>query len=254
LAPSNAPLPRAPPATVNQRFSQGMSHFAAPQTSGVFTQYPDGAFCVQVDHNRHKRCSSTELYRLLTHVEPPPVLTQKGTVSKRQPPAHKDPPSHFYVAQLYHYGLPVVKTKAAAKKKLLDAFGDNKSLRVPAHVLDLKRDLQRRIEGVRAEAKKQEEDEKRPKQMARGRIERKTSTHKQLDASDFPAESTQKAGVSDVRKALASLSKDQLYQIVSNFVDTVPPIHRAVMKAAGLDASKKIENSNKVSSQLLHLN
>ena len=165
---------------------------------------------------------------------------QKG--SKRQP-SYKDEPGHFYVAQLHHYGLPVVKSKAAAKKKLLAAYGNGRSLKVPRQIQDLERELWQRIADARRVAKEQE-DRNPGKQVAP--IQRK-AVARQLDAFDDAS----KVGTGNVHNAIESLTKEQLRQIVSGLVNTVPALHRAIMETAGLDTSKEIKNIGKVSSQFL---
>ena len=70
------------------------------------------------------------------------MLTKKGVVLKKQPLPHKDETGHFYIAQLIHYGLSVVKTKNAAKNRLMAAIGtekDGKSLKIPLNILKLEK-------------------------------------------------------------------------------------------------------------------
>ena len=82
-----------------------------------------------------------------TYTPPPPVLTKKGTIAKRQPPPFKEPPAHFFTAQMAHYGLKPLKTKEPAKKKLLAAFasagGDGKNLSIPVAILELENALKK---------------------------------------------------------------------------------------------------------------
>ena len=70
---------------------------------------------------------------------------------------------------------------------------------------------------------------------------------RQLDAFDDAS----KVGTGDVHNAIESLTKEQLLQIVSGLVNTVPSLRRAIMETAGLDTSKEIKNIGKVSSQFL---
>jgi intergrase/recombinase len=51
--------------------------------------------------------------------------------------------SLFYVAQLLHYGLPPMKTKDPAKTRLLMAFGTQRELIVPKHILELEKSLKK---------------------------------------------------------------------------------------------------------------
>ncbi|KAJ7749581.1 hypothetical protein DFH07DRAFT_961728 [Mycena maculata] len=88
-----------------------------------------------------RRADSAWLHSLLTYTAPPPVLTKKGKVAKRQPHPHEDESEEFYLAQLLHYGLPPATTKEAAKRALLGAFGSKKTLTVPAKVSKLEQSM-----------------------------------------------------------------------------------------------------------------
>lgn len=94
----------------------------------------NGQFCVDVDGNLHKREDPATLYVLLNAVPP---TTKDGKTARK--PANSDREAHFYTAQLLHYGLPSLKTRDAAKKKLLTAFGgaNGRTLNVPPHILAL---------------------------------------------------------------------------------------------------------------------
>ncbi|KAL1709208.1 hypothetical protein EV121DRAFT_276594 [Schizophyllum commune] len=103
--------------------------------------YDGTMFYVEIEgKHRHPRCDATSLHGLLTYT-PGPLLTKKGQLAKRQPPPHKDPPAHFYTAQMIHYGLKPLKTRDPAKKKLLAAFDGGATLAVPAHILQLEQQL-----------------------------------------------------------------------------------------------------------------
>ncbi|KAL1721774.1 hypothetical protein EV715DRAFT_271031 [Schizophyllum commune] len=103
--------------------------------------YDGTMFYVEIEgKHRHPRCDVSSLHGLLTYT-PGPLLTKKGQVAKRQPPPHKDPPAHFYTAQMIHYGLKPLKTRDPAKKKLLAAFDGGATLAVPAHILQLEQQL-----------------------------------------------------------------------------------------------------------------
>ena len=101
----------------------------------------------EIQNNRHSRCKCDELHRLLTN---------------GQPRSRKDPAAHFYVAQLHHYGLTVVTSKQAAKKRLLAAFGDERSLQVPKRILDIERDLMKQYAEESAEAERKKCREETP--------------------------------------------------------------------------------------------
>jgi hypothetical protein len=113
-------------------------------SQGLFVR-PEGATYA------HHRRDASALYDLLTHealAAPEPVLTKKGDVAKRQPRPPKDEPGHFYTAQLALYGLKVYKTKDAAKKHLLAAFKDDRTLPVSSEILQLERELREEYEAA----------------------------------------------------------------------------------------------------------
>jgi hypothetical protein len=100
----------------------------------------------------------------LTYTAPPPVLTKAGKVAKRQPRPHEDESEEFYISQLAHYGLPPAKTKEAAKRALLSAFGTNKTLQVPPKILDLEKEMHKEyIEANKVAKAKYLEEQKQEK-------------------------------------------------------------------------------------------
>ncbi|KAL1721773.1 hypothetical protein EV715DRAFT_271030 [Schizophyllum commune] len=106
--------------------------------------FHDGTmFYVEIDgKHRHPRCDASSLHGLLTYTPPSGLApTKKDNIAKGLPPPHKDPPPHFYTAQMIHYGLKPLKTRDPAKKKLLAAFGGGATLVVPAHILQLEQQL-----------------------------------------------------------------------------------------------------------------
>jgi len=100
----------------------------------------DDCFYVKIEHNRHARASPDHLYRLLTGRRPPHIILS-STASTWKPLPRNDEAAHFYTAQLYHYGLKPLKTKAAAKKALLAAFGDGYTLAIPERIINLRKEL-----------------------------------------------------------------------------------------------------------------
>ncbi|KAL1709207.1 hypothetical protein EV121DRAFT_286854 [Schizophyllum commune] len=115
---------------------------AQPVSRGDF--FHDGTmFYVEIEgKHRHPRCDASSLHGLLTYTPPSgPAPTKKDNIAKGLPPPHKDPPPHFYTAQMIHYGLKPLKTRDPAKKKLLAAFGGSSILAVPAHILQLEQQL-----------------------------------------------------------------------------------------------------------------
>jgi hypothetical protein len=120
-----------------------------------------GDLYVTIEGHRHERTDPESLHRLLTYTQPAPLLTKAGKVAKRQPAPHKDPPGHFYCAQLLHYGLKPMKTREAAKKQLSATFVANGTLSVPERILKLEETLQKEYRHANEIAKKKyEEDEK----------------------------------------------------------------------------------------------
>tara|TARA_R110002003_G_scaffold505_3_gene20131 strand:+ start:1603 stop:2166 length:564 start_codon:yes stop_codon:yes gene_type:complete len=113
-----------------------MAAFAPPARRGDFIY----SSVLQADPGNsipHPRASVAELAALLRPEAP--NLYSKGRKPDFSTPA-KDPPWHFYAAQLIHYGLPITKDKSRAKLKLLDAMNQFK-LEVPAWVLKLEGEL-----------------------------------------------------------------------------------------------------------------
>ncbi|KAG5652279.1 hypothetical protein H0H81_005591, partial [Sphagnurus paluster] len=119
--------------------------------------YDGRSFYVEVDSHRHARASPSSLRELLTYIDPGPLLTKKGTVAKRQPKSHPDPPAHYYQAQCIHYGLHPYEQRPVAKKHLLAAFeSGNGTIAVPEHIQALGREMRAEYEVANANAIAQE--------------------------------------------------------------------------------------------------
>ncbi|KAF9000280.1 hypothetical protein BDQ17DRAFT_1359951 [Cyathus striatus] len=107
--------------------------------------FHDDKFYVEVENCDHQRESASRLYFLLTYVAPIELALANTEGVPKPPKAHKDPPANFYRAQLLHYGLPELKTKAPAKKRLLAAFKDGsngeKVLEVPGSILSMENEM-----------------------------------------------------------------------------------------------------------------
>lgn len=139
--------------------------------------------------SRYSRADSSYLYFLLTYTEPlRPILSSSGTVAKIQPPPHKDKSQGFYCAQLMHYGRKALKTKAAAKKELLAAFGEEGSLRVPERIERLKREMLKEYVELNERALEVEAERKEAEGNGNGKGQRKVVAKRKLvtrqDASD----------------------------------------------------------------------
>lgn len=219
--------------------------FAPPVSQDGF--FHDGSeFYVEVEAPKHRysREESSRLYTLLTYTEPPPVLTKKGTVAKRQPPPHKDPAAGFYTAQLLHYGLKPLKTKGPAKKALLAAFSAGKSLQVPQKILELEGVLEARYSVANKEAKEkyyrdkklQEiEEEKRRQEMKKAFdadmqrfliADEEASDSEVEEVEPFDSEPTARGELHDI---VAKMSDADLRALVGRMVDN-PFVERVVKK------------------------
>ncbi|VDC01562.1 unnamed protein product [Peniophora sp. CBMAI 1063] len=97
------------------------------------------------NRKRYTRTDSQHLYELLNNTDP----------------SRKDETGAFYIAQMIHYGLRPVTTKQAAKRKLLEAFGDGKTLRVPKRLLGLEEDLKEKWKEEFGWMKERAEEEQR---------------------------------------------------------------------------------------------
>lgn len=102
------------------------------------------------NNNRHPHASVAELAALLRPEAP--NLYSKGYNPTASSPA-KDPPWHFYSAQLIHYGFPVTKDKNVAKVRLLMAMNQFK-LEVPAWIIKLEGELKKEWESENRKMKK----------------------------------------------------------------------------------------------------
>ncbi|KXX81981.1 Actin-interacting protein 1 [Madurella mycetomatis] len=102
-----------------------MSVHISPATRDAWSYAGHGDFYVEASGNRHRRATIPEL-----------KAVYKGSDGSR------DPPGHWYEAQLIHYGLQPSKTKGTAKMRLFDALNKG-SLSVPAHILKVEGDLKK---------------------------------------------------------------------------------------------------------------
>ena len=100
-----------------------------------------------------------ELYALLTWKSNGPVLRKDGKPKVHQP-KYREKSDQFYRAQCVHYGLKPFKSKAAAKKELLRAFGASKMLNVPQSIRGIEKELELEYATANAIAKKEREQER----------------------------------------------------------------------------------------------
>ena len=228
--------------------------YAPPIVHDPFSCSGD-SFYVTIDGHRHQRASSETLYQSLTYTQPDPVLTKAGKVAKRQPAPHRDPPGHFYCAQLLHYGLKPLKTKDAAKRHLLAAFGADGQLSVPNGILELEKTLRHEYRQANDIAKKKYEEEKRAREIER---ERRLQKHRdaitqafaddhdqdyESPASDSPGEFDFESVENDISNAhlldaIADLPEERLRELLARLVDEIPAAERALRQEV-----RKLHNS-----------
>ncbi|KAF9562443.1 hypothetical protein CPC08DRAFT_376607 [Agrocybe pediades] len=111
-----------------------MAENPAPISRDGFVYY-NGVFYVEVEGKRYRQEDPKSLYMILTEQGPPPEKrTKTGEIAKRQPKDSHSP--GFYTAQMIFYGMKPLKTKEAAKKKLLVSYDDPSSepLQVPERI------------------------------------------------------------------------------------------------------------------------
>jgi hypothetical protein len=148
-----------------------------------------------VPHN-HCRADSLRLHHLLAYQSPTDsALTLQGSATNEQPSSHKDETEHFYCAQLLHYGLKPLKTKGPAKKALLQAFGDGRTLVVPPHIVQLELQLKAEYEAaltrVKAEYQtREQEGEKKSQEHALTEVRERSKVEPAKDLKDRDTSST----------------------------------------------------------------
>jgi hypothetical protein len=191
-------------------------------SQGLFVR-PEGATCA------HHRREASSLYALLTYKAPnAPILTKKDDVAKRQPRSHKDEPVHFYIAQLALYGLKLYKTKDAAKKHLLAAFKDDKTLPVLPEILQLERELKEEYamaSKIAADADRVEKAERE-----RSQLEAITRQNEAIDeveedfTEDIHEVEEEEAATSAVGALLSGLSSEELVLLITRLVVSSPSL------------------------------
>jgi hypothetical protein len=126
-----------------------MSTFTPPVRRGDFL-YSSVLYADPGNANHHPRASVAGLAALL---RPEGPSLYSGGRKPEPSSAAKDPPWHFYSAQLIHYGLPVTKDKNVAKVRLLNAMNQFK-LEVPAWVIKVESELKKEWEAENRKTKK----------------------------------------------------------------------------------------------------
>ncbi|KAL1608666.1 hypothetical protein SLS59_001856 [Nothophoma quercina] len=108
--------------------------------------------------NHHPRAGVAELTALL---RPEAPKAKKSKTPEITEPA-KDPPWHFWTAQLIHYGLTSTKDKNAAKIRLLSALNGNR-LEVPGWIQKLESEVKKEWEAENKRLKKASREVATPK-------------------------------------------------------------------------------------------
>ncbi|KAJ5513253.1 hypothetical protein N7463_002805 [Penicillium fimorum] len=101
----------------------------APVYHGQWSYNIDTLYATSSCGHVHPRATYSELEDIFS--------TALGVIRHRP-----DNPSHWYEAQLLHFGLPPTKYKATAKMRLMDAFQDG-TLHVPEEILRIEETLNR---------------------------------------------------------------------------------------------------------------
>lgn len=114
-----------------------MAAFAPPVHRDKFL-YSSMLYADAENVNHHPRASIAELTSLL---RPEAPKSKKTKAPEANGPA-KDPPWHYWTAQLIHYGLTSTKDKNAAKIRLLSVLNGNR-LEVPGWIDKLEADLKK---------------------------------------------------------------------------------------------------------------
>jgi hypothetical protein len=216
-------------------------HYAFPIVRDSFS-CSGGELYVTIEGHHHERADPGSLHHLLTYTQPAPLLTKAGKVAKRQPAPHKDPPGHFYCAQLLHYGLKPMKTKEAAKKQLLTAFTAHGTLSVPKRIVKLEETLQNEYHQANEIAKKKyreaEEEKQRERRSRDDAIMREfiesqdledSPSHEELDSSSAENENSR----AQLHDAIAAFPERRLRKVLARLVDEIPAVERAMMKEFG---------------------
>lgn len=125
-----------------------MAAFALPVNRNNFL-YSSILYADAGNDNHHPRASVTELTALLRPETPKGKKTKTPAVNEQA----KDPPWHFWTAQLIHYGLTSTKDKNAAKVRLLSALNENR-LEVPGWIVRLEAEVKKEWEAENRKLKK----------------------------------------------------------------------------------------------------
>lgn len=225
-------------------WGNSLRKYAPPVSQDGFLHSGD-SFYVEIDRHHHSRLDSGALHDLLTYTDPPPLLTKAGKVAKRQRMPHIDPPGHFYVAQLAHYGLKSFKTKPAAKKHLLAAFNSTKTLAVPRYILGLEKLLGEqytRENAIAAGKHKEEEDRKKTEEANKQKIQQADRNAVLKEFADMGVVLGHRSGgntdvarpkaISDtqLRDDLSKLTDKVFREMITNMIFTTRTLKKAIVE------------------------
>ncbi|KAF2128457.1 hypothetical protein P153DRAFT_367594 [Dothidotthia symphoricarpi CBS 119687] len=127
-----------------------MSAFAPPVRRDNFL-FSSILYADAGNDNHHPRASVTELTALLRPEAPKPNNKKSKAAEPAEPP--RDPPWHFWTAQLLHYGQTSTKDKNAAKVRLLSSLNGAR-LEVPGWIVRLEAELKKEWEAENRKLKK----------------------------------------------------------------------------------------------------
>lgn len=188
-------------------------------------------FVVEVNGKEFPREDSRSLYGLLTHQEPDSggVVTKAGAV---QSSTFKDKSVDFYRAQLLHYACRDRKTKDAAKKELLKAFGDKKRLPIPPDLIAYEKELKDRY------------------RLETGRNDTDMTKKRKANDVNVAGGSGVKPAMSrnQLLKEIAELPKDQLREFFQNMFDDNAGLEARCVNYFTQNGNKRVKTVNKASS------
>jgi hypothetical protein len=171
-----------------------MAAFAPPVYRDKFF-YSSILYADAGNDNHHPRANVVDLTALL---RPEAPKTKKTKVAEVTEPV-KDPPWHFWTAQLIHYGLTSTKDKNAAKIRLLSALNGNR-LEVPGWIQRLEAEVKKEWD---SENKKLRKAAKEGGVSKQGPAKKDTPTRKEAGQSVVE----QRSAPASANKPKASVAK-----------------------------------------------
>lgn len=179
-----------------------MAAFAPPVHCDGFL-YSSFLYADAGNNNHHPRASVAELTALLR----PEVAKAKRNKAPEIAQPTKDPPWHYWTAQLMHYGLTSTKDKNAAKVRLLSALNGNK-LEVPGWVLRLEEKAKKEWEAENRKLKKAAKESEAPKPTKSKDVAATSKTSKTLTVKEIVSAEKTKAAANKVAGAKKAPTKE----------------------------------------------